>query len=75
MNILDAKRDARAGGQMPAGLEDVGWVPLSCSILAHRVEGVITKIEGNPESVVGKGRLCAKVKVSKAKVRKAGGTA
>ncbi|MBI2317825.1 MAG: molybdopterin-dependent oxidoreductase, partial [Betaproteobacteria bacterium] len=32
----------------------------SCSILAHRVDGVVVKIEGNPESVVGKGRLCGK---------------
>lgn len=32
----------------------------SCSILAHRVEGVVVKIEGNPESSVGKGRLCGK---------------
>lgn len=46
---------------------DDAWIPTSCalcygscSILAHRVEGVIVKIEGNPESVVGKGRLCGK---------------
>ncbi len=32
----------------------------SCSILAHRVDGVITKIEGNPDSSIGLGRLCAK---------------
>jgi molybdopterin-containing oxidoreductase family molybdopterin binding subunit len=32
----------------------------SCSILAHRVEGTVVKIEGNPESVVGKGKLCGK---------------
>ncbi len=32
----------------------------SCSILAHRREGVVVKIEGNPDSVVGKGRLCGK---------------
>ncbi|MBI4290255.1 MAG: molybdopterin-dependent oxidoreductase [Betaproteobacteria bacterium] len=32
----------------------------SCSILAHRVDGVVVKIEGNPESAVGKGRLCGK---------------
>jgi anaerobic selenocysteine-containing dehydrogenase len=43
------------------------WVPTSCalcygscSILAHRVNGVVEKIEGNPDSVVGKGRLCGK---------------
>ena len=32
----------------------------SCSIKAHRVNGTVVKIEGNPESAVGKGRLCGK---------------
>ena len=32
----------------------------TCSIKAHRVDGVVVKIEGNPDSVVGKGRLCGK---------------
>lgn len=43
------------------------WVPTSCalcygscSILAHRVDDVVVKIEGNPDSAVGKGRLCGK---------------
>ncbi|MBI3090598.1 MAG: molybdopterin-dependent oxidoreductase [Candidatus Tectomicrobia bacterium] len=43
------------------------WIPSACSmcygtcsILAHRVNGVVTKIEGNPASEIGKGRLCAK---------------
>ena len=46
---------------------DDAWVPsscslcyASCSILAHRQNGVVVKIEGNPESSVGKGRLCGK---------------
>ena len=46
---------------------DDAWVPSacalcysSCSILAHRVDGVAVKIEGNPESAVGKGKLCGK---------------
>ena len=46
---------------------DDAWVPSSCalcygscSILAHRVDGVVVKIEGNPESVIGKGKLCGK---------------
>ena len=50
----------------PAVHEDV-WVPSSCalcygtcSILAHRVDGTVIKIEGNPDSAVGKGRLCGK---------------
>src|SRR5574341_1902034 len=49
----------------PAG--DDAWIPTSCalcygscSILAHRVDGTIVKIEGNPDSAVGKGRLCGK---------------
>jgi molybdopterin-containing oxidoreductase family molybdopterin binding subunit len=50
----------------PRPTDDV-WIPSSCSvcygtcsILAHRVDGVVVKIEGNPESAVGKGRLCGK---------------
>ena len=46
---------------------DDAWVPSSCalcygscSILAHRVDGVVVKVEGNPKSSIGKGRLCAK---------------
>ena len=51
--------------QAPA--TDDAWMPSSCalcygtcSILAHRVDGVVVKIEGNPDSAVGKGRLCGK---------------
>ena len=43
------------------------WIPSSCSlcygncsILGHNVDGVLTKIEGNPASACGEGRLCAK---------------
>ena len=43
------------------------WIPSSCSlcygmcsILGHNVDGTLTKIEGNPESACGEGRLCAK---------------
>ena len=32
----------------------------SCSILAHRVNGAVVKVEGNPESDINKGRLCGK---------------
>src|SRR3974390_1809400 len=46
---------------------DDAWIPSacalcygSCSILAHRVNGVVVKIEGNPASAVGRGRLCGK---------------
>ncbi len=61
MNIVDPKRDSQI-----LAADDV-WVPSSCalcyatcSILAHRVDGTLVKIEGNPESTVGKGRLCGK---------------
>ncbi len=43
------------------------WIPSACglcynacSILVHRQDGVITKIEGNPKSPVGRGHLCGK---------------
>ena len=43
------------------------WIPSacglcygSCSIRAHQVNGVLMKIEGNPESAIGRGRLCGK---------------
>jgi anaerobic selenocysteine-containing dehydrogenase len=46
---------------------DDAWIPTTCSlcygtcaILAHRVNGTIVKIEGNPASAVGRGRLCGK---------------
>ena len=32
----------------------------SCSIRAHRVNGVLVKIEGNAASAIGRGRLCGK---------------
>ena len=65
MNVIEpVDRASRQADGKPR--EDV-WVPSSCSlcygscsILAHRVDGVITKIEGNPDSEVGKGRLCGK---------------
>lgn len=50
---------------MHAG-EDV-WIPSACSmcysncgIVAHRVNGTIVKIEGNPDNPVSAGRICAK---------------
>ena len=43
------------------------WIPSTCSLCyglcsmrAHVVNGVVVKIEGNPDSAVGRGRLCAK---------------
>ncbi len=67
MNILDtgSKTEARALAESSTG--DDRWFASSCalcygscSILAHRVDGVVVKIEGNPDSVVGLGRLCGK---------------
>jgi len=46
--------------------EDV-WIPSSCGscycncgILVHRVDGLVVKIEGNPQSPMGRGKNCAK---------------
>jgi molybdopterin-containing oxidoreductase family molybdopterin binding subunit len=43
------------------------WIPSACticyggcSILAHRVDGTVVKIEGNPRSPIGNGKICAK---------------
>ena len=43
------------------------WIPSACglcygtcSIRGHRVNGTLVKIEGNPESAIGRGRLCGK---------------
>ncbi len=65
MNILDPK--TRTASAVPGTDAADAWLPSSCSlcyancsIMAHRVDGVITKIEGNPNSVVGLGRLCGK---------------
>lgn len=48
----------------PRANEDV-WIPSTCGmcynqcgILVHRVDGTVVKIEGNPKSPLGKGRLC-----------------
>ncbi len=61
MNIVD--KDIQPS---PDEKDDV-WIPstcnlcyATCSMLAHRVNGVVVKIEGNPKSTVGKGRLCGK---------------
>jgi len=37
-----------------------GMCPDGCGIVVHRVDGVVTKIEGNPNSPLGRGRLCAR---------------
>ena len=47
--------------------QDDAWIATSCalcygscSLIAHRVDGVIVKLEGNPDSVIGNGHLCGK---------------
>ncbi len=51
----------------PTALTTDVWIPSACglcygtcSIRGHRVDGVLVKIEGNPESAIGRGRLCGK---------------
>lgn len=65
MTAAECEHQQRLSSEPRAG-DDV-WIPSacalcygSCSIQVHRVNGVAIKIEGNPESAVGKGRLCAK---------------
>jgi molybdopterin-containing oxidoreductase family molybdopterin binding subunit len=50
--------------------EDV-WIPTSCGmcycqcgILAHRVNGVVVDIKGNPKAPAGQGRICSKAPAS-----------
>ncbi|MDO8473098.1 MAG: molybdopterin-dependent oxidoreductase, partial [Dehalococcoidia bacterium] len=47
--------------------KDDRWIPSACSmcygqcsIRGHVVNGTLVKIEGNPDSPIGSGRLCAK---------------
>ncbi|MDP6174157.1 MAG: molybdopterin-dependent oxidoreductase, partial [Rhodospirillales bacterium] len=65
MNVIGP--ESKPSPQAATQAEDDVWVPSSCSLcygscslLAHRVDGVVVKIEGNPESAIGKGRLCGK---------------
>jgi len=62
MNDMSFKTPPTSGQQA-----DDTWVPTacalcygSCSLVAHRVDGVIVKLEGNPNSVIGNGHLCGK---------------
>ena len=57
---------AAPNGKGQAVRED-RWIPSACticyggcSIRAHRVDGTVVKIEGNPASPVGNGKICAK---------------
>src|SRR5512146_993070 len=64
MTVQTAKRDTAAP---VADERDDRWIPSSCGLCygtcstrVHRVDGVAVKIEGNPDSAVGQGRLCGK---------------
>ena len=66
MNIIDPKLGTLAA-EDKAPQKDDTWVSSSCalcygscSIKVHRQDGVIVKIEGNPDSVADNGRLCGK---------------
>ena len=66
MNDLTSASNLANVANLTKGRDDA-WIPTSCalcygscSILAHRVDGVVVKIEGNPDSVLGKGRQCGK---------------
>ena len=52
--------------KQPAQKDDV-WIPTACNmcfnacgIKVHRVDGVVVKIEGNPDNPTGSGRICGK---------------
>jgi anaerobic selenocysteine-containing dehydrogenase len=52
---------ASVGGGEDVWIPSVcGMCPDQCGILVHRVNGVVIKIEGNPGSPLGRGRLCAR---------------
>ncbi|MCK4412346.1 MAG: molybdopterin-dependent oxidoreductase [Candidatus Eisenbacteria sp.] len=51
----------------PQGVKEDVWIPTSCGgcyaqcgILAHRVDGVLVDLTGNPETPAGSGRICGK---------------
>jgi anaerobic selenocysteine-containing dehydrogenase len=50
-----------------APVKEDKWIPSACwmcregcGILAHRVDGVIVKVEGNPNTSLNQGKLCAR---------------
>ncbi|MBI4967231.1 MAG: molybdopterin-dependent oxidoreductase [Rhodospirillales bacterium] len=53
--------------KIPTTAKEDKWIPSvcnicygGCSMQAHRVDGTVIKIEGNPKSPIGGGKLCAK---------------
>ena len=66
MNVYSRQKNESAPAQAHSKHDDV-WIASSCALcygtcstLVHRVDGVVVKIEGNPDSVIGKGKLCGK---------------
>ena len=66
MNFFSRQRNEPASAQGRSKRDDA-WIKSSCALcygtcstLVHRVDGVVVKIEGNPDSVIGKGKLCGK---------------
>lgn len=56
-----------AGGSQKSSVKEDTWIPTvcglcysHCGILVHRVDGVVVKIEGNPECPNSMGRICAR---------------
>ena len=52
--------------EQSAAKEDV-WIPTSCGqcycqcgVRAHKVDGVVVRVEGNPKAPAGEGRICSK---------------
>ncbi|MBM4430573.1 MAG: twin-arginine translocation signal domain-containing protein, partial [Chloroflexi bacterium] len=71
--VLVAVGDKLFGGPMSTLVESAAaapavedkWIPTACwhcsaacNLLAHRVNGVVVKIEGNPDSSVNRGKVC-----------------
>ncbi len=50
-----------------SGIKEDVWIPTSCGqcycqcgVRAHRIDGVVVRVEGNPEAPAGRGKICPK---------------
>jgi molybdopterin-containing oxidoreductase family molybdopterin binding subunit len=66
-NLFNTIASDAAGTRDRARAHDDVWIPSvckmcgnGCGIIAHRVNGVVVKIEGNPDNPHNFGKLCAK---------------
>lgn len=64
--LVGCTPDSDEQNQAAASGDDV-WIPTTCnlcfnncSILAHRVDGVVVELTGNPDSPIGNGHICGK---------------